>query len=172
VGITPITVHVTYVDSGYFSGIYDSTVFATPSVPPNPPTYFGQYVKLEQVDSVVNKNYNYYFFSFCEDDIFLSSKYYSVTIMVASDVSTPLAAFDLVGCSKYMIPDYQNDCTILNVNTAGVVVSQEASSIVSILMDSSQITLSEGIWIGVYGFGGEPNSINNYVLTVQEEDHN
>jgi len=158
-----ITLHITYVSEEVpiSNGVFDFDIFGTSNVPPITPTTFLQNVQNDQLDQVKNGQYSYYYLSFCEADI---NGPYVVSIIVTSDPSTPLAAFDIIGCSKEFVS--LDDCTYINKNEKGVVVAQQASSITMITMDSSQVSLSEGIYVKVQGVGGEISLMNNYLLSI------
>jgi hypothetical protein len=168
--VAPISIHVSYGNDDEFQGKYDSSVFNSANTPALPATYFGQFVKLDDIGSVQNEQYQYYYIAFCEKDIIINSQnYYTVDIQVSSDFSTPLAAFDLVGCSAQDIPDYVHDCTLLNDNNPAVITSEDPASIVSIQMSSKTMDLSGGIYVGVWGYGGELASNNAYYFSVEED---
>jgi hypothetical protein len=171
--VAPISLEVTYVnndnDNPIFIGEYDPTVFNT-IAPPSQPTYFGQQIKLDYVASVQNSEYTYFYFSLCEKDIFIGSDtYYTVSIQVVADLSTNLAAFNVVGCSARDVPNYINDCTTENSGNTAVIIDVNPASIAGITMDSRYQYLSEGIYVGIFGYGGELDGGNAFLLGVEEE---
>jgi len=166
IGTSPFTLHVTYVEGPSVNGTYDDSIFGTNSVPLTTPGTFGQYVHLDRIDTVQNSDFHYYFISFCAADMPSNQNYYT-TVTVASDLQTPLAAFNLVACSVALFGD-SSDCTFINKNKQGVVAIQSAASVTSVTMYSAQINLKQGFWVGVFGYGGEPLMDNDYQICIEE----
>jgi len=121
---------------------------------------------MDEVGTVYNGQYDYYFISFCVEDMPSNQNYQSV-ISVASDPTTKRGAFDLITCAVNSIPNVE-DCTFDNYGYPGIVVQQLATSITSITLASTQINMGDGLWIGVFGYGGEVSKLNNYQVFVQE----
>jgi len=167
IGFSPFTLHVTYSEGPSVNGTYDPTVFnSISSVPATTPGTFGQYVHVDRIDTVNNEEYHYYFINFCVADM-ASTQYYYTTVTIASDVATPKAAFDLVACSVAQIGSI-DACVLTNDGTTGLLAKQTAASLTSVTLYSSQFELSQGFWVGVYGYGGELSMENDYQICIEE----
>jgi len=121
-----------------------------------------QYVKSQKESTVTNLDSQVFFFSIC-------SRYhpyntdYSINVNVVGDVSSPLSAFDLIGCAYSNTPDY-NDCTTANLDAE---TDQDASALVSIQMKNDEnIDLTQGVWLVVTGQGGNINLQNVFTIDV------
>jgi len=158
----PVALHVTYVDDSYplFYGRFDPTAFGSDAIGSDF-SGLGQLITHDQLDTVQTFGTNMYFVNFCAADI--TTPTYKVTITVTSTPDTPLAAFDLAGCPAAVVDE--NQCQVTN-QLDGVIASEMASSSVSVEIQSAQFSLSQGIFIAVYGTGGELDGDNEYVLGI------
>lgn len=160
-----IAIHMTYSDEPVFSGVYSYYVFATSNGNTNNNWFpaFQQLVKTDQVQTVQNGNDDLFFVEFCTADI--SNQEFQISIFVLSDPSTPLAAFDVAGCSVEQAPLVF--CKVTNGGYPGVIADQSATSAIYVTMvNGPSLPLEQGIYVDVYGVGGELKSNNNYFLTI------
>jgi len=126
-----------------------------------------QYVKSASTHVVNNDDHIVLSFALCalEPPFMLD---YTLTATVASDLSSPLAAFDLVACPVSAYPDPE-DCTLSNLNA---VVNQNAAALVSVtILHTAQIDLSQGVYLSVYGQGGNNDKSNKFVIQVEVEQN-
>jgi len=104
----------------------------------------------------------YIFLNFCSGNI---NSDYSITVTVTSSPDTPLAGFDLAICSAAAVTN-PDDCTVTNGHMTGIDAVQLASSSAVVQLQNSVTSLSDGVYVEVYGIGGEETGLNNYVLGV------
>jgi len=165
---TTISLHISYVDnSPIFAGKFIPTVFNNIS-PGNGWIYLSQMAKSYEVSTVDTKTSVYYFINFCEDAILTPQ--YEVIITVAGEPNEPLAAFDLAGCSAAVV-ELEN-CQIDANGVDGVVTNQIVSSTVTVTLNNVGYSLSNGIYVNVYGIGGELDGTNDFILSLVEQSIN
>jgi len=160
-----IAIHMTYSDEPVFSGVYSYYVFATSNGNTNNNWFpaFQQLVKTDQVQTVQNGNDDLFFVEFCTADI--SNQEFQISIFVLSDPSTPLAAFDVAGCSAEQSSTVL--CKVTNGGFPGVIADQSATSAIYVTMvNGPSLPLEQGIYVDVFGVGGDLQSNNNYFLTI------
>lgn len=121
-----------------------------------------QYVKSSRTSTVQTNDMVVFFFSLCTRD-WPGTGDYSITASVVSDISHPLSAFDLVGCAYSEFPD-PDDCSVSNLQA---VKDQDAAPLVDIVMHNDEQTdLTQGVYLTIYGEGGEPDGLNVFFIDV------
>jgi len=157
-GLAPYNFELTYTNSAavpFTSGVYNANVFTGNTVT-QAPYPISQIARSTVVYKVQNEDTQTFFLDFCPQDI---TKAYSVTVTVVADPEKPLSAFNL-----YLCPGSDVSCDIIHaeieVQIAAAVVSYTVTS------DNSNFDLSEGLWIVVYGAGGDYNGTNNFILSA------
>jgi len=157
-----ISLHVSYVDDApIFAGQFISTVFNNIS-PGYGWIYLDQMVKSDEIATVSTGFSVYYYVNFCEDAIITSD--YETVVTVVGEPNQPLAAFDLAACAAAVV-ELQN-CQIDSNGASGVATSQVVASTTTVELTSTQVSLSYGIYINVYGIGGELDGSNDFILSV------
>jgi len=125
-----------------------------------------QYIKASQIYQVKNNQHVVFNFSVCTRESIDPHKWdkYTLDINVISDLSAPLSAFDLVACAVTEYPN-PNDCTFNNIDAEK---DQDAAPLVSVQMSNDESTdLSHGVYLTVYGKGGNSNGNNLFLIEVK-----
>jgi len=158
-----ISLHTEYVnDSEIFVGRYETSVFNNVGPSVNP-VLFNQMAKNDQSSSVMTLSSVYYYISFCQAAI---KGDYTLTATVTGQPTTPLSGFDVAICSKNVVT-IQN-CQVYNGGLKGIYAIQSGASVVSAWLDSADIALSEGVFVNVFGYGGELDGYNDFILSIVE----
>jgi len=159
----PITILVSYTDySSINYGTFTSNVIPGTAATNADYEPLLQYVKSSRTSNVKTNDYEVFFFSLCTKD-WPGTGDYSITVTVSSDPSYPFSAFDLIGCAYSQFPD-ANDCTASNLAATS---DQDAAPLVDIIMYNNQQTdLTQGVYLTVYGEGGEPDGSNVFLIDV------
>jgi len=158
-----IAIHVSYVDDAPLTtGQFVSTIFNS-IVPGSQWMYFSQMVKNEETATVANEESALFYINFCAAAI---RSDYTVTVTVTGELTTPLAAFDVAACSANAVTLEQ--CQVYNGGLPGVAAKQLTISTIFVQLESSEISMTEGIYVNVYGWGGEVDGLNDFVLSIVE----
>jgi len=140
------------------SGSYDSGAFKAPSVPN--PNWFNiyQFARAITTQKVANNDILLLQVNFCKQD--MDNNNYDLYYSVVADPMYPKSAFNVFICSA-------NLGTTCNLNTACVSNYDGASvGFISISSTNSACDLSNGILFGVYGVGGNLDSVNYYDAAI------
>jgi len=160
-----IAIHVSYVDDSYpiFTGRFVQSVFSNIQAGTNW-YYFDQLAKSEEIATVPTGSSLFYYINFCEPAII--AKVYTISVTVTGVPTTPLAGFDLAECAAAEV-NIQN-CQVYNGNLQGIAASQLAASTAYLELNSGEVSLNTGVYINVFGYGGEVDGSNDFVLSIIE----
>jgi len=126
-----------------------------------------QYMRSNQVYDVNNEDHVVFNLSVCTREAIDPTKWdkYTLSVIVVSDLSSPLSAFDLVACPVSSYPD-PNQCTYSNIGKY-IVKDQRASPLVNVqISQNDEVDLSQGTYIAVYGEGGNADLSNSFLIEV------
>jgi len=147
------------------NGEYSYEAFDTSQVN-GPYSPVAQYVKTSSVQSVDNFEIVFYFIQFCISNFANAQSNWEAMIEVASSTQKPKSAFEIWGCS---FDDGTQNCAPSHNDGEDL----SAVSVVAFSMQNDQNTnLNDGFYIGVYGIGGEYDSINEAILSVTTSFYN
>jgi hypothetical protein len=135
------------------------------SISADPYIELGQYIKANQIYEVNNNEHIVFNFSVCTRESIDPYKWdkYTLDVIVVSDLSAPLSAFDLAACAVTQYPN-PADCTLNNIDAKK---DEDASPLVSIqIINDDNTDLSGGVFLTVYGKGGNANGINKFLMEI------
>jgi len=163
----PITFLVSYTDKPNANiGVYDEYMIPG-EISVGDYEELMQYMRSNQVYHVNNEDRVVFNFSVCTREAIDPTKWdkYTLNVIVVSDLSSPLSAFDLVACPVSSYPD-PNKCTFTNIGKY-IVKDQRASPLVNVqISHNDEVDLSQGTYITVYGFGGNADLSNSFLIEV------
>jgi len=146
------------------SGVYDYYAFRGSQVPSNTVyNRLSQMVRLQESSEVRNFDTDVYFLHFCVAD-FPSNCDRNAFRVVASVVATadrPMSQFNLYGCPWETGPG----CGTLQYTVADRTTISIAQ--IALTNNQNQFNATDGMYLSIYGLGGEQDQINGYMLSVK-----